>query len=443
MKIISIIIGKIIILVGKITHKGSSMPGKIVKKINHHIMKDFKLPATVIAVTGSSGKGSTSTMIAKVYREMGYTVAHNIKGSNLTDGIITLLLEYCSLTGTIKTDVLVYEIDERYTKYVFPDIHPNVVVITNITRDQPPRQGHFDLVFKEIKKAITKDMHLILNADDPYLQKFVINEENKVTYYGVDKHKYSSKETLFENLNMVYCPICNTKLKYNFYHFEDNGDYYCPQCSFKHPNNDFIATNINYKNNVITINKEHKIHIPESLLFVINNTLAAFSVCSTLGLDQKEVAHILDENMLSTKIFDHYEYQKRQVYVLNNKNENSTTFNHSLLYINRNKDLKTIIIGWKEISRRYNFNDLSWLYDINFELLSNHNISKIICAGINAEDIATRLKYAGINEKQIMTFNNLDEASDSIKNKTKGDIYAILNFDYVEPLNKIMKGEQD
>lgn len=441
MKIISILIGKMIVLVGKITGKCSSLPGKIVKKINHNIMQQFELPNTVIAVTGSSGKGSTSTMIAKVYREMGYRVAHNSKGSNLTDGIITLLLENCTLTGKIKTDVLVYEIDERYTKFVFPYIHPNMVVITNITRDQPPRQGHFDAVFKEIKKAITKDMHLVLNGDDPYLQKFITNEKNKVTYYGIDKHKYSTKDSLFENLNLAYCPICNTKLKYHFYHFEDNGNYYCPKCSFKHPNNDFTITNINYKNNTVTINNEHKIHVPESLLFVMYNTLAAFTTCATLGLDQKQITTILDKNLISSKIFDHYSYKKRLVYVLNNKNENSTTFNHSLLYINRNKDLKTIVIGWKEISRRYNFNDLSWLYDINFELLKNHQISKIICVGLNAYDIATRLKYAGINEKLIMAFNNLDEASNTIKRKTKGNIYAVVNFDYVEPFNQIMKGE--
>ena len=51
--------------------------------------------------------------------------------------------------------------------------------------------------------------------------------------------------------------------------------------------------------------------------------------------------------------------------VLNNKNENSSTFNQSLLYVTREKKQRTIVIGWKEISRRYNFDDLSWLYDID------------------------------------------------------------------------------
>ena len=106
--------------------------------------------------------------------------------------------------------------------------------------------------------------------------------------------------------------------------------------------------------------------------------------------------------------------------------------------------MKTVIIGWKEISRRYNFDDLSWLYDIDFEILSNLNIEKIICVGIHRFDIATRLKYAGIDEKKILTFEELGSAVKYLKEKTKGDIFSILNFDYVEPFNKLMiEGEID
>ena len=91
-------------------------------------------------------------------------------------------------------------------------------------------------------------------------------------------------------------------------------------------------------------------------------------------------------------------------YTLNNKNENSTTFNQSLLFMERDKQPKTIIIGWKEISRRYKFNDLSWLYDINFELLKKHDVEKVVCVGLERFDIATRIKLAGIDSKKIICF---------------------------------------
>ena len=178
--------------------------------------------------------------------------------------------------------------------------------------------------------------------------------------------------------------------------------------------------------------------MPFQILYAAYNTLAAFSTAMILGLDAKQVCEQISECNRNKKLYDEYQYQGRMVHVLNNKNENSTTFNQSLLFLDRFKDEKTVVIGWKEISRRYHFDDLSWLYDIDFELLKKHNIHKLICVGIHRYDIATRMKYAGIPEKKILVFDQLEEATEEIKNHTKGNIYAILNFDYVDPFNHYM-----
>lgn len=440
-KFLLIFIGKCMILVGKLLGRGSSLPGEIVLKLDSKMMGKMKLPKTVIAVTGSSGKGSVSSMIREIYKHCGYSVAHNEKGSNLSAGIMTLLLENTSFTGVIKKDVLLFEIDERYTKYVFPELNPSYVVITNLTRDQPPRQGHFDLVFEEIKKAITDPMHLILNGDDPYLQKFAFDHKGPITYYGISKNKFSYQKNKFQNLNLNYCPKCNKKLEYQYYQFENLGNYACEKCGFQRPPIDFEATSLNFDKKEMVINHRYHIHMPFGILYAAYNTLAAFGTAITVGLDIEMVSNMISELNQNTKLYDEYQYQDRKIYVLNNKNENSTTFNSSLLFLERFKDKKTIVIGWKEISRRYQFDDLSWLYDIDFELLKKHDIDKIVCVGIHRYDIATRLKYAGIAEKDIMVFDHLKEATDKIKKHTRGNIYAILNFDYVEPFNHYMKGD--
>lgn len=436
-KFIAILISKITIIIGKILKKGSVYPGAIALKIDKDIMDKFELPKTVIAVTGSSGKGSTSKMIASSLRKSGKTVVHNEFGSNLRNGIVTLLLKNCSLTGKINKDVLVFEIDERWTKVVFKHIKPSYVVITNITRDQPPRHGHFDLVYDEIKKALTSDMHLILNGDDPYLQKFNLKNDFKITYYGIKKNSYSYIKNKFQNLNINYCPKCNNLINYNYYNFETLGDYYCSNCDFKRPNCEFEITKINYDKNEIYINNKYKIINSSDILYTSYNTLAAFTTLSILGMDYNNICTYLSNNK---NAYHFYCYNKRKCYVLNNKNENSSTFNHSLLFLDQKKDKKTIIIGWKEISRRYKFDDLSWLYDIEFELLKKHDIDKIICVGPNRYDIATRIKYADIDKKKIVIFENLEDATFYIKSKTKGNIYAILNFDYVMPFNTLMNG---
>lgn len=440
-KRILICFGKLLCYVGSIVGRGSTLPGSILLKLDKNMLSQFTLPDMVIAVTGSSGKGSITKVITKTLRNQGYTVAHNEKGSNLDAGILTLLLENTTLSGKIKADMLVCEVDERYTKYVFPSIHPNYVVITNITRDQPPRQGHFDKVFTEIQKAITDDMHLILNADDPYLQKFA-TRKNKITYYGISKNKYAYTKNKFENLNVSHCPTCHKKLKYHYYQFEALGDYYCECGKLKRPKPDYEITSIQFEQEKMTINKKYHILLKPAYLYQAYNSLACFSVLSLLGLNPVGIANEMSEQSKENDNKNHYLLGKRNVHVLNNKNENSTTFNQSLLYTTRKKELKTIVIGWKEISRRYNFDDLSWLYDIDFELLTQSNVDKIICVGIHRYDIATRMKYAGIDEKKIAVFENLNEATIYLKKRSKGDIFAILNFDYVKPFNELLKGRE-
>ena len=442
MKIFAILLAKVIIIIGKLLKRGSVLPGNIALRIDKNILSKLKMPSIVVAVTGSSGKGSTTSLIADALRSKGYKVTHNISGSNLNTGILTAILENTTITGKVKTDAVIVECDERFTKFVFPAIKPNYVVITNITRDQPPRQGNFDIVYNEIVKGINNEMTLVLNADDPYLQKFAINYDN-IVYYSIDKSEFSSKESLFENLNLTYCPRCNSKLDYTYLHFENIGYYECENCKLKHPDSTFKVEKIDYINRGINING-NIVKIPFPMLFAVYNTLASYSVLSLIGIPQDEVTELVNQNIKpNLKQYNCIVLDNRFVYILNNKNENSTTFNQSLLLLNRDKVAKTVVIGWKEISRRYRFNDLSWLYDIDFEILKLHQIENIVCVGAQRYDIATRLKIAGLDLEKINCFENLEEATKFLKYSTKENIYAILNFDYIEPFTKLIKEEKN
>lgn len=439
--VIIIIISKILIMIGKLMHRGSVTAGSIAYKMDNNIFDKISRPKKIIAVTGSSGKGSTTKIIAKVLRNQGYKVIHNASGSNLRNGILTTLLEKCTITGKMRYDAFVMEIDERWTKILFPKLNPDYVVITNLTRDQPPRQGNVDIVFEDIKKALTPNMHLILNADDPYIQKFVDKEFTNITYFGISKNKYCYTKNKFQNLNLYYCPKCNSKLEYEYYHFEELGKFSCPDCDFHRIQADYEVTDIDYTDKKIVINHDFEISLNMPILFSIYNILAAFTVLSLQGINGRIISEEINKINSDKKIFNNFAIKDRNVYIFNNKNENNTTFNQTLLFLDREKAPKTIVIGWKEISRRYNLNDISWLYDIDFEILNKHKIDKVICVGRECNDIATRMKLAGISKNKIKSFENLEIATTFIKEKTINDIYAILNFDYVQPFYDLISKE--
>ena len=439
MKTISIFIGKIFALVGKLMHRGSSLPGMMALKVDKKILSKLKYPQIKVIVTGSSGKGSTANLIADVLKDNGYTICFNNAGSNLKYGVTTTCIKNCNLFGKIKKDILILEVDERYVKEIYQDILPDYLIVTNITKDQPPRQHHVDIILKEIEQNIPSNTQIIATIDEPYLRNFNLDLPNKMIYYSIDKNKYSYKDQLFENLNIYYCPKCGTKLKYDYYNFETLGKYECSNCDFKWEKPTIIGINLDLEEGTIEVFNE-KISIGGDMLFNAYNTLACFTFLKELNLDEEKIISSINKYNHNKNL----EFMKddKLYKALNCKAENATTYNACVYKTYLDKDLKDVVIGWIEISRRYNHFDVSWLYDVEFELLNNKSLNKIYAVGIDKENIKKRLLLAGIPENKIITADNLEEIKECIEQSESKKIYGILNFDYMEPFKNILGGNK-
>ena len=91
--------------------KGSDFPGREALKMDKDLLKKFKNPPIVIAVTGSSGKSSTAYMIYKILKDNNYKVQMNLKGSNLTAGITSVYLKACNIFGKTKSKNIILEVE--------------------------------------------------------------------------------------------------------------------------------------------------------------------------------------------------------------------------------------------------------------------------------------------------------------------------------------------
>ena len=91
--------------------KGSSLPGQYALKLCPDVLGRVRLPAHIIAVTGSNGKTSTVEMIAEILKQDGRKVVYNKEGSNQIEGVATLILCSCTLSGRMRGDVLLLESD--------------------------------------------------------------------------------------------------------------------------------------------------------------------------------------------------------------------------------------------------------------------------------------------------------------------------------------------
>ena len=123
--------------------------------------------------------------------------------------------------------------------------------------------------------------------------------------------------------------------------------------------------------------------------------------------------------------------------MLETKNENNLSYYQSIRFIKNQSGKKTIILGFDNVSRRYQFNDLSWLWDVEFELLNDKNIDKIFVIGRFRYDVMTRLEFAGID------IDELDTLIKRVKNESIGDIYTMVCFDMTANIHKLIEDDEN
>src|SRR5437588_1674734 len=157
---------------------GTSLPGMVARRIDPNVLKSVigASKAKKIVITGSNGKTTTSRMTSTIAKACDKRVSHNRSGSNLLQGVTSVAVNFASIFGHLDSDVLLFEVDEGTMPLVVPEIQPDVVVITNIFRDQPDRYGEIYSVANALNKVIEDlppSYTALLNANDPHVANFV------------------------------------------------------------------------------------------------------------------------------------------------------------------------------------------------------------------------------------------------------------------------------
>lgn len=438
MRSIIVAICKIVSFILKAFGGGSIYPGDLALRLDKDILSFFQLPDITICVTGTAGKTSISGTLAELYRDAGFKVGHNAKGSNTNTSIITTLIQNSNILGKVKASVLVLEIDERYIKQLLKTIKPNYLIISNLSRDQLARHGHFDIVWDYINTYINEKTKLVLNADDPLTSKFNLEHKGETIFYGVKKTKHSYKKDDLNNLDLLYCPKCNKRLDFDYFHYGNLGNYKCSSCDFGRIEPKYEAELVN--DNTFKIN-DIAIKMNNTAIYNVYNLLACYAVALDSGMVKSQITKSLNRLSLKIKRLDTFEIDNKEGVLLVSKNETPISYNQSLNYISNQTGSKTVIIGFDRISGRYDLKDLSWLWDIKFELLNDTSINKIVCIGTFANDIAVRLKYADIDKDKIVICLSSEDILKMIKKYTKEKVYCMLYFDLEKVFKRLLKKE--
>jgi UDP-N-acetylmuramyl tripeptide synthase len=81
--------------------------------------------------------------------------------------------------------------------------------------------------------------------------------------------------------------------------------------------------------------------------------------------------------------------------------------------------------------------DVSWIWDADFEILAGR-VRRVTCSGTRAEEMALRLKYAGVDTAAISVERDLGRSLDLAVADGRGPLYALPTYTALLDLRELL-----
>ncbi|MFI3205687.1 MAG: MurT ligase domain-containing protein [Clostridia bacterium] len=413
--------------------RGTNTPGILALKICPNMMRYYKMPETVICVTGTNGKTTTANTITHILRENGKKVVSNSEGSNMASGLVSLFAKNSSLFGKVKGDMAVLEIDERSSSYIYDKITPTYILCTNLFRDSIKRNGHSEFIFDKIDKFIPKSTTMLLNANDPISFMLGKNQGNKSLYFSVLETEKSMEIQETQVKDIIACPVCGQVLKYDYYHNNHIGQLKKCDCGFCAQAPNFYADNVDFAKGEFDFNTE-KEKISFSFggnLFNVFNLTACAAICKTVGISLEDIKKSINNFGSAQGRFASEKKGDLSVFTMLSKNQNPISSSQSISYLENIKGEKSVVLCITDPNDSHGHEDISWLYDVDFSALKNKEIKTILVGGIRCFDVALCLSLRDIEPEKIKLYPKYEDLEINIKkdieiNKGSVGIYFAL-----------------
>src|SRR5688572_2613148 len=406
-----------------------------------------------IIVTGTNGKTTTSLLIADAAREAGLDVLANASGSNLMRGVASTLALAAGSDGKLidpQRRIGVFEMDEAAMTLALPELRPRTVVFTNLFRDQLDRYGEVDAVASRWRDALArapKDLHLVLNADDPSVALLGEGREN-VTYFGVEG-KALGHDAPDHASDALTC-ICGARFEYAVAFYGHVGHWRCPACKRKRPKPQVAARRVSLKDgrtatfelalspspssaagrgepesttplsiyahseDPLPVDGEgtggavrSRIALPLGGLYNVYNALAAVAATTALGIPVDATVRALEGATAAFGRQEAFEVDGRRIELFLGKNPAGLNQVLSTLLLDPARKTALFVLNDGIADGR----DVSWIWDADFEVAAG-KLDRVFTSGARAAEMALRLKYAEWPERTMEVDPDIARALD-------------------------------
>ncbi|MEA2331243.1 MAG: hypothetical protein QOH58_1381 [Thermoleophilaceae bacterium] len=407
---------------------GTTAPGRLLLRLAPGALRPMaqQLDDGSVLVSATNGKTTTSAMLAACLEQAGRPVVHNRAGSNMAWGVATALLD----AGREPGQLGLLEVDEAWLPRVAEQVQPRMLVLANLFRDQLDRYGELELLadrWAELVEGLDDRARLVLNADDPLVADLGRGREG-VVYFGVEDDS-QALPGMQHAADSKHCRNCGAPYTYEAIYMGHMGRYRCPSCGRERPVPDVAATRVELDGmtgSQITLRTpqgELDITLPIPGLYNVYNAVAAAAAALELGVPLATVGQALEGFAGAFGRVETIPIDGRQMSILLVKNPAGA-----------NEVLRTLTLEDGRLDLWLALNDgiadgrdVSWIWDADFEVLAGR-VRRATCSGTRAEEMALRLKYAGI-DAELVVDRDLERSLDAAVAGAAGErVYALPTY---------------
>jgi lipid II isoglutaminyl synthase (glutamine-hydrolysing) len=376
---------------------GTTAPGRVLLRLDRHAIAHLgrRLQGGTVLVSATNGKTTTASMLAAAIEGGGGAVVRNRAGSNMNWGVATALLD----AGRQPGELGLFEVDEAWLAPVAGELEPRMLVLGNLFRDQLDRYGELETIadrWADLTAERDGLSDLVLCADDPLVADLGRDRE-RVSYFGVEDDSVAVPE-LQHAADSKHCRRCGHAYVYEAIYMGHLGRYRCPSCGRERPAPQVAAERVALRGmsgtdvSLRTPAGSVEVRLPLPGLYNVYNALAAATAALELGVTLDRLREGLEGMSAVFGRVERISLGGREVSILLVKNPAGT-----------NEVLRTLTLEGGKLDLWLALNDgiadgrdVSWIWDADFELLAGH-AARVTCSGTRAEEMALRLKYAGVD----------------------------------------------
>ncbi len=374
--------------------------GLVAMTLDRSILGQLGRDRRSVVVTGTNGKSTTTRMTAAALATVG-PVATNAEGANMDAGLVA------ALAAARDAGLAALEVDEMHVPHVADAVEPDVFVLLNLSRDQLDRVGEINHIERTLRAGLARHPAAVIvaNCDDVLMTSAAYDCPTVVWVAAGGGWANDS----------VSCPRSGEII------VRDGTDWYSTGSDFKRPSPQWWFDDD-------TLYGPDGLALPMTLALpgAVNRGNAAQAVAAAVALGADPVSAVaavsgVDEvagRYRTIRVGDH------TVRILLAKNP--AGWQEALSMVDKSATGVVISVNGQVPDGE----DLSWLWDVNFEHFVGLPQEKVVAAGERGTDLAVRLGYAGVRHTLV------HDTMAAIASCPPGHVEVVANYTAFLALNR-------